>query len=759
MVLNLALMATALVVEPFENLPGGADPASFARAAVEQLLSTRPDGYSPKGYGHEVRPERKPMFYGLVLTWAGAFDAAAAMEDAALKRRLTEMFAPIVDGDLQFLQQARNHVDHSVFGTLPLAAYGVSGEPALLKLGLQYADAQWTPPSEATCATSDSLPRAEQERLWKLGYTPQTRFWMDDMYMITALQERAARVTGERKYVERAGKEMVAYLERLQLKRGPKAGLFHHAEDVPFVWGRGDGWMAAGMTLLLKGLPADSEWREPVLEGYRKMMAALLGYQRADGLWGQLVDDAESYTETSGSAMFAYAFVEGVLNGWLDAATYGPAARRAWIALCDRVDEYGNLKDVCIGTGKLDNRQYYLTRPVATGDLHGQAPLLWTATALLKALPRPRGWMGPQALVVNPVGIRRTETVTVPYAALGFGPDALSVRVFDVASRQSLPWQDDGRSNIIFSVTLDRFERRLYGIWDDGKSRCIPSGEQATVCWCDRLTESSDDFVWENDCFGGRACGPAAAEPPPRGQSLVTSGIDVFCKSVAHPVLDSWLRHVPAGVRDYHDNRGEGMDGYRVDRGRGCGGLGALTADGRWACSANWVKARTIRRGPIRCEFELEYAPWAGFGREIRHVTLDRGQSFARLEATFAQVPEATLVGPGLDLQAQRGHDGDTRFSLTAGWVSLFERPRDRDGSTMTAVVLDAANPAVRLATDDEGCFLLLTKPTAATRTVTYYAGSGWTEQGRFRTADEWHDHVRELRFRLDNPLQTEVNK
>ena len=31
--------------------------------------------------------------------------------------------------------------------------------------------------------------------------------------------------------------------------------------------------------------------------------------------------------------MFTYAFVTGVKNGWLAEETYGPAARKAWIAL------------------------------------------------------------------------------------------------------------------------------------------------------------------------------------------------------------------------------------------------------------------------------------------------------------------------------------------------------------------------------------------------------------------------------------------
>src|ERR1044072_8526838 len=80
------------------------------------------------------------------------------------------------------------------------------------------------------------------EQAVKEGLSQQTRFWIDDMYMITALQAQAFRATGERSYIDRAGREMAAYLDRLQQPNG----LFYHAPDVPFFWGRGNGWMAAG---------------------------------------------------------------------------------------------------------------------------------------------------------------------------------------------------------------------------------------------------------------------------------------------------------------------------------------------------------------------------------------------------------------------------------------------------------------------------------------------------------------------------------
>ncbi len=221
------------------------------------------------------------------------------------------------------------------------------------------------------------------------GYTWQTRLWIDDMFMITAAQAQSFRATGERKYIERAAKEMVLYLERLQRENG----LFHHAPGVPYFWGRGNGWMAAGCSELLRSLPADNPDRPVILTGYRKMMATLLRHQDTNGMWHQLIDDPESWPETSCTGMFAFAFITGVKEGWLDEATYAPAARNAWLALTGYINDEGDIREVCEGTNIYDpknashgpdGRVYYLARKRNIGDLHGQAPILWCATALLR---------------------------------------------------------------------------------------------------------------------------------------------------------------------------------------------------------------------------------------------------------------------------------------------------------------------------------------------------------------------------------------
>ena len=76
--------------------------------------------------------------------------------------------------------------------------------------------------------------------------------------------------------------------------------------------------------------------------------------------------------------------ITGVKQGWLKAREYAPAVRKAWLSLVSYINEAGDVTEVCSGTNKRNNRQYYYDRPKKTGDYHGQAPVLWCAFALME---------------------------------------------------------------------------------------------------------------------------------------------------------------------------------------------------------------------------------------------------------------------------------------------------------------------------------------------------------------------------------------
>ena len=357
---------------------------AVARAAAPAEFSEWPAGSSPAEIGKRVaenfsaRPlqciagERtKVVIYPEVCAWYGSLEVAKLPGDAGLQQRLVAKYDVLLTPEGAKKISDQDHVDYRIFGVVPLEIFLLTKDPGFLAAGRHFADAQWAKP------TPD-------------GITHEARYWIDDMFMSPALQVQAFRATGDRAYLDRSALMMAAYLDKLQQPNG----LFYHAPDSPFFWGRGNGWVAAGMTELLRELPADHPQRARILRGYQATMAALLANQGADGMWHQLLDKPETWAESSCTGMFTFALVSGVKHGWLDEKTYAPAARRAWLALVGYLEADANIREVCVGTNK--SRQvtgtddlktqydFYVARPRRVGDLHGQSPMLWTAAAFLR---------------------------------------------------------------------------------------------------------------------------------------------------------------------------------------------------------------------------------------------------------------------------------------------------------------------------------------------------------------------------------------
>src|SRR6266571_2708349 len=364
----LLAIGIVLIIRPcvlaqsyFRNWPAGRSPKEIGKRVAENFVARKLEFEQGK---------RQYVIYPEVCAWYGALTVAQLTNDRDLRTKLIQKFDQLLTADGAKHISPEPHVDYRVFGVVPLEIYMKTSESKYLDLGKSLADKQW-------------------EKTTPDGITSEARYWIADMYMITAVQVQAVRVTRDTRYLDRAAVTMAAYLDKLQQPNG----LFFHAPDSPFYWGRGNGWVAAGMTELLRSLPKNHPRRARILDGYRTMMASLLKYQGEDGLWRQLVDHPETWAETSSTGMFTFAMVTGVKSGWLDRKAYGPAARKAWLGLVKHIDSEANVSDVCVGTNKANlevgpnpdtQLKYYLDRERRTGDLHGQAPVLWSATALLR---------------------------------------------------------------------------------------------------------------------------------------------------------------------------------------------------------------------------------------------------------------------------------------------------------------------------------------------------------------------------------------
>ncbi|NWJ51375.1 MAG: glycoside hydrolase family 88 protein [Bacteroidetes bacterium] len=366
--LNVVLLAGNVQSQNYDlkNWPKGSSPTEIGTRIVEKFLKT---SHSQYGDTHPLKPPTQ-ITYPDVCTWLGGLWFASATKNENLYKKLETRFAPLFDVEKNLLPKP-NHVDNNVFGSVPLELYIKTKQKRYLDLGLLYADTQWILPEN---------PKSEEKSRADKGYSWQTRIWIDDMFMITTIQSQAYRATGDRKYIDRAAKEMALYLDTIQLENG----LFYHSPEAHYSWARGNGWMAVGMAEMLRIIPKDNPNKARIMIGYKKMMLALLKNQEIDGMWRQIIDDTEAWKETSGTAMFTYAMITGVKNGWLDKKIFGAAARKGWLALIGYINQNDELTEVCQGTNIKNSREHYMTRKRIVGDLHGQAPVLWCATALLR---------------------------------------------------------------------------------------------------------------------------------------------------------------------------------------------------------------------------------------------------------------------------------------------------------------------------------------------------------------------------------------
>src|SRR5471032_707765 len=209
-------LATSCATRPapkydFGPWPAGTSPLEIGRRVVDNFLPRQ----------HMLISPNQAIHYAEICTWYGGLTFAQLAGDQARTAKLIARFDPLFGADAKLIPKAVN-VDNTVFGAVPLELFIETKDPRYLKIGRDLADQQWEPPA------GDPAKQTQQMRgNLAAGLSRHTRFWVDDMYMITILQVQAFRATGDRKYLDRAALEAVAYLDKLQQPNG----LFYHATN------------------------------------------------------------------------------------------------------------------------------------------------------------------------------------------------------------------------------------------------------------------------------------------------------------------------------------------------------------------------------------------------------------------------------------------------------------------------------------------------------------------------------------------------
>jgi len=124
--------------------------------------------------------------------------------------------------------------------------------------------------------------------------------WADDLYMSVPFLCRYYQLTGDRKYIDDAARQVLGFKKRLFI---PELKVMSHVYDfkrgmatgVP--WGRANGWTIFSLSELLAVLPVKHPRRPAVLEMFRQLCEGYLALQDPTGMWHQVLTHPDAYPE------------------------------------------------------------------------------------------------------------------------------------------------------------------------------------------------------------------------------------------------------------------------------------------------------------------------------------------------------------------------------------------------------------------------------------------------------------------------------
>ena len=344
---------------PAEQWTGRLEPASGtwrksdAHLELEARSARSPRQLAVQLAAHYGQDFDQPWYIGAI-----ALMARLRLGEIDAVRRLAE---PWVDGSKDSLARPNALVmaGHILFADLARR----TGDPRYAALARKVADLGF----DASGQMLDAMPYHD-------GFS-------DSVFMGTAILAQVGALTGEQRYFAMADRHL-RFMEGLDLRPD---GLYRHRPEADVAWGRGNGFAALGLALMLSELPAGSPGHAHALKSYQMLMQTLLPWQTADGLWRNVVNHPDAYREFSGTAMIGFALQRGLARGWISGPQYEAAVSRAWHAVNIRSSASGLLVDVCESTARFTTLEQYLQRTAILGeDSRGGAMAMLFATELME---------------------------------------------------------------------------------------------------------------------------------------------------------------------------------------------------------------------------------------------------------------------------------------------------------------------------------------------------------------------------------------
>ena len=179
-------------------------------------------------------------------------------------------------------------------------------------------------------------------------------WWCDALYMAPKVLTELSLTTKEHSYIDFMDHEWWLTSGALY---DPAEHLYYRdnrfftqreANGQKIFWSRGNGWVLAGLAMVLERMPENYPSRAKYIEQYRQMAERIAALQPPDGVWRASLLDPGSYPnpEISGTAFFTYGLAWGIHHGFLDRKKYLPVVTKSWQSMLTHIYADGRLGSI-----------------------------------------------------------------------------------------------------------------------------------------------------------------------------------------------------------------------------------------------------------------------------------------------------------------------------------------------------------------------------------------------------------------------------
>ncbi len=235
------------------------------------------------------------------------------------------------------LHKRKYHADDHTVGQMYIELYRKDGDNAMIEPIIEQFDFILYHPAISSLK-------------WGAPYNQDRWSWCDALFMSPPVWAKLYAVTGERKYLDFMVDEFKATTEflfdkkeNLYYRDGSYMGKLDNGTKI--FWGRGNGWVFAGLANVMSELDPSSKEYKYFLNIYKKMAKRLLELQTPQGHWAMSLLGQEFYPtpETSGTGFYVFGLAWGINCGILDREMYEPSVVKGWTSLVSHITEDGML--------------------------------------------------------------------------------------------------------------------------------------------------------------------------------------------------------------------------------------------------------------------------------------------------------------------------------------------------------------------------------------------------------------------------------